>query len=565
MKKTGVFLILVLLTILTANSAISDIVLSNSANWEDAYSTAQYGALQGHTPKYLMSQKHTDLILNELPKDQKILVVESPKTPYARRYANRLKNLGYKAETMLGPEEGSLNLDLAKRLRNIKNFIIVDPTYGYSAISVIPYAQATNSYVLFATKDTINEVTKFLDFRKPDKLLIYGDLDEKVLEELKKYSPEIIHKGNKFKDNLEIVDRYLQIAGIKQPILTSGEFLEEEILLAGKNQEPIIFVGKHITPKYVLDYIKKQNFRVTVLIGNELISAAEAVRDETNTRVFIKYAKGHAGGGGEFYKPVRGLDVFRLPSTKLNLILESISYNTKTQQVELLLQNTEKLKTYLTTSIGIIVDGKQVLTLGDEKPQTIGGNEAKGFVYKAPELMNYFAEKKNITADIYIPYGITDDSFEYQILTKKPLVTTQELGGCKLEIKDATYIKNIQRFKIRVKGTQGCYARARIQDLIVNDEKTTPESETKQLESKTTEIYIKQRMTDVDLADNPKILVKVRYGKRKQILSQLAQKELKLKVISKEGLTTMILLGMGAVIILLLLLLLLLLWKKKRK
>ena len=152
-------------------------ILSNSEDWRDVYSAMLYGNLIGKPASFLVSDKHATLILNQIAKGSHIWAVSSKKVPYVVGYKNVLESKGYTAEEFV---YDNANIELAKRLESINNFIVIDDSYGYNAISVAPYAVTTKSYVLFADKGNIKDVDKFLSGRKVDKVLIYGNVDREV-------------------------------------------------------------------------------------------------------------------------------------------------------------------------------------------------------------------------------------------------------------------------------------------------------------------------------------------------------------------------------------------------
>ena len=73
----------------------------------------------------------------------------------------------------------NINIDLAKELNKefeINKFVIVDDTYGYNAISAVSYAMVDKYYVLFANKENILDIQKFLSEVNPEKIIIFGEV-----------------------------------------------------------------------------------------------------------------------------------------------------------------------------------------------------------------------------------------------------------------------------------------------------------------------------------------------------------------------------------------------------
>ena len=105
-----------------------DHVIVNSADWRDVYSGMQYANLIGVPSNFLVSTKHSTILLYSIPTTEKsILVLSSRERPFVVGYPDILRSRGYDQ-----PEEirsSTLNLDLAKKLTNITRFIVMDDAY----------------------------------------------------------------------------------------------------------------------------------------------------------------------------------------------------------------------------------------------------------------------------------------------------------------------------------------------------------------------------------------------------------------------------------------------------
>ena len=202
MKKF--FLFVFMFIIFVQITCAADKVIINSEDWRDVYSGMLYTTLLGNPANFLVSDKHSTLILNAIPKGTSVRALSSKNSPFIVGYKAILEGEGYPSEEVI---YNSFNLELAKLL-DVKNFIIVDDSYGYNAISVAPYAVVSDSYVLFADRNNIREIDSFLTGRNANKLLIYGYVDRQVKDTLAKYNPEIINKeGDRFANNIEIVKK----------------------------------------------------------------------------------------------------------------------------------------------------------------------------------------------------------------------------------------------------------------------------------------------------------------------------------------------------------------------
>lgn len=544
MKKTVLFIFLLCIPLVNA-----ELYIANSGNWHTTYSAGILASINGQPFNYLISQKHSESIQTEITPGATITVIESTTVPYVKNYANRLSNNGFKATTILVPEDNA-NLDLAQR-SGVKTFIIVDPTYAYNAISAIPYATATKTYVLFANRDNINAVSNFLQTIIPEQLTILGDVDTEVSQALQPYNPQLINEGSRFKDNIKLAELARQETNAKQLIFTNGAFLEPDFFTSKK---PIIYIGTDTTPDETLTYLQQSPYEAAVVIGNQLIGSAEYIKDETQLSVFIKFAKG-VSGAGELFKDVQGLDTYPVPVIDLLLTIEDIYYNLETQQIELIINNKKDARTYLTNNILISGNGQPIQTVGDDEPQLIQAQTAQGYTYDA-DLSEHLTE--DLTADILTTYGATPTEYEKELSETRDIIIEENSGTCDITINRAEYDKDTQRFKIHL-SSDDCYARVELQDVIIGDQPETLTSSTEAVKG-TTIVQIKQRMDDVDLADNPTVNVRVTYGSRANILNNAKEETLTLHLGTPFNSQT-ILIGIIAILAIIIIILL---WKRKK-
>jgi hypothetical protein len=197
---------LVLLVLSSSNAfAAPNVVIANSQDWRDVYSTQLYANLIGAKPFFLVSMRHSQLLLFGLPRTEadEALIISSSRLPYVLNYKKSVEAIGLKAEEL---SLYSANLELANRL-DVNNFVIIDDSYGYNAVSVAPYAMVKKAYVLFADANNIDDITRFLSGRSVGEVVIYGIVDRDVVQSLDGFNPVIINKGDKFSDNVEIVKK----------------------------------------------------------------------------------------------------------------------------------------------------------------------------------------------------------------------------------------------------------------------------------------------------------------------------------------------------------------------
>lgn len=514
MRKTAIFLIIAAFLLIPAVNA-ADYVVTNSDSWKDIYSGAIYAELQGREYKYLISDKHSSKIAAYFKKPDKITVIESDKLPFVINYADTLIGYGFDA-TNIKESSNTLNLQLAE-LSNTNSFILIDSSFGYDAVSVAPFAKLTKSYVLFADKGNIDKILDIFQRKRPQKILIYGDVDTEVRDALYQYTPDVIHKGSRYDNNIEIVQRYRQIKPTEQIIITSGEILEEGTLDAAY---PVLFIGKEVVPDRIVSYVKNSGIKFAVLIGNELTEPARQLKELAGITIFIKFAQGRPILGADSTK-VEGLDLYYLPSYEREIGLTGVRYNLATRTIDVALQNKKDLKTYLRTTVSIFAGEQRIQAVGDEQINLLEEDDRRGFSYPA-DLSQALASNTPLEANVYTIYGEAPNFMDRELNQRTPLMIVNKEDNCEMEIKSARFDPEIQRIILSVKNTgqADCFVDANIADLVISDETTTAALEEIAFVEKgnSAELKIKQRMDAVDLEDNKEVHARAYYGEEKDFL-----------------------------------------------
>lgn len=515
--KNWPILILFLFFLQSVFAAEPNRILSNSEDWRDVYSVIMYGNLIEKPANFLVSDRHATLILNSIPRENHIWAVSSKKLPHVVGYKNLLESKGYTAEEFV---YDNANLELAKKLEDVTNFVIIDDSYGYNAISVAPYAAITKSYVLLADSGNIRDVDRFLSGKKVDKILVYGNVDREVKNTLAKYNPEIINKeGDRFLNNIEIVKKYQEIKRQKQAVLTNGEFIEQEVM---SGTEPVVFIGTNNVPDVIREYIKDSDIEIGVLIGNELVGTATFIRRQLGISVFVKFAQGARAPKGAISQ-VEALDMFYLPVYTLNLEVESIKYNKATNKLEVTLKNTEAQAVYAIATYSLTAADGTKQTVGDIGTNFIDGNEIKTFTYDVETM-----PEGDINVDIFIIYGESKGSLEKEIRKSMQVQTVRVLDECEVKINEVIFNKINKQFYINVEnsGKVECYVDLELIDLIIAGEKNTfgldnvahLEGDSK----KSLRIKV-ESLEEEDFADNEKVKVRAYYGERENALVRVIE------------------------------------------
>jgi hypothetical protein len=542
------FLLLLVIVFVSQIVFAADQVIINSEDWKDVYSGMLWGALTETTTSFLVSDKHSTLILNAIPKGTSIQAMSSSRAPFIVGYKSILESNGYNAEETV---YDSFNLELAKLL-DVTSFVVLDPSYGYNAISVAPYAVISNSYVLFADRENIDAVDAFLGERGVDNLIIYGQTDREVRDALSKYDPEIINEeGDRFANNIEIVKKYMEIKNAKQVLLTNGEFIEQEIM---SGAEPVIFIGANNVPDQVRDYIQSTDIEIGVLVGNELVGTATYIRRNVGISVFVKFAQGARAPQGSISQ-VEALDMFYLPVYTLNMAVESVKYNRATNQLEVTVRNTEEQAVYFKGTYSLNYAGG-TQTVGDVDPVFLDGNELKTLVYDVEQIP---ADK--ISADVYIIYGESRGSMERVIDITIDVEMVQILDECQIKQNSLVYDKRKGRFYVEIQNIADvdCYVDSELIDVLMDNQRTSfGADDVIEIKSgKKKQQVIKARLADEDIEDNEMVRVRSYYGERQDSL---------VKVL--EGNFELVLKGIDYVfyslLFIILILILLIIWKRRK-
>ncbi len=564
-KKLFLTLIsLALILLMPVLGLAQNVIISNSADWGDVYSTLLYANLLGISGYFLTSTPHGPVLLYEIPQDKEIQVITSADTPFVVGYESLIRSKGYP-----NPQElvfDNANLELAKRLPDINKFIVIDRSYGYNALAVAPYAIKAKYYVLFADRRNIGDVTDFLSGKNIQGIIVYGQVNREVRTALAQYSPETINSanGSRFENNIMIVDKFAEIGSIKQVILTNGEFIEAS-MMSGK--EPVLFIGRNNVPDEIQSYIKDKKIEIGVLIGNELIGSATTIRRQLGISVFVKFARGSRIPGGTI-NPVEDLDRFPMPSYQLSMSIVSITYNKATGEFEVTYRNNADLASYFKSTITIKnANGDILAVIGDNDTVFIDGGETKTIVYTPREPLTEDQMAGNITADIYTIYGESKTSLENALRGTFPIETINIMDSADINIVDPIYYdmsKGIFYVTIENIGPVDAYVSVELVDMWVNGEYVTVASDAVELigAGKKKTIEIKIQLTEEDFARgyNTEIKVRARYGERKHALIKVKEKQVGFEL--RKGFTWWYI---PIIIVLILSILFLLFWRRRKR
>lgn len=529
MKKQEVFVILLLLlTVLLPTVLAEQQVVVNSKNWQDVYSGIIYSRLMGSPLNYIIEESQGLLLIEQGIIDHglpEVLLIESENEPFIKGYQQRLEIAGYTVEKLSSKRGKDTNIKLAERVlaarNDLESFILIDGGLGYGAISVGPYAALTNSLVLFADKQNIEEVVDFVtEFGKG--VLLYGHVDREVKNAFADRNPQIINTGNPTTDNIEMVKLFFEKNPTKQIYLTDGEYLEPGLI---SGSYPLLLVGSSNVPQQTLEYLQEADVTTAVVIGYQLFPQAQFIKEKTGIRIFLKYAQGR---DSKLY----ALDMFPVPKYDTTLAIKAVRYNALTRQLEVVFENTGEVYAYVQTlDHNLLVDEATVATLGDEEVFFLDAGEIKTRVYDV-DLTAYLEE--NIIAKSRVTYGETAASLTKMFTAENPVEIIKEEDNSAIAFEELFWNKRSKRFEISIKniGPVSVHVNPEIIDLIIAGEKVTLGGEQRRIEVGGSEVFkIKAaELEEEDFEDNHIVKIRAHYGQREDALLKSITEELPFKI-----------------------------------
>ncbi|MFZ3384261.1 MAG: hypothetical protein WA144_10070 [Candidatus Methanoperedens sp.] len=539
MSLTYRLLVLFLLGIsILSASAAPDQVVIDSADWQDVYLGAHYGGFNNIKSNFLINSEHASILPGTLDTTKKnILLLESDKAPLAFSYKTSLEGAGFTVEEIIASGT-ALNMELAKRA-NTSDFIVVDDSTGYNAISIAPYAAQEKYFVLFANKKNIDELYSFLRANDVNRMIIYGFSDIEVRSKLAEFKPVVLNNGSRFDNNIDLLKRYISI---QQLTLTNGEFIEESIM-AGK--QPVLLIGRERVPDRVVEYIKESGIKNGLVIGTELSGVAYQLKHATNMTVFIKFGQGLTNGGNS---EVKALDMFPIPKYEIAIDINSVKYNRATKDLEVTYENKGNMGAYLRSSIEILSKGMRITALGDRESVYMNRGSTLTVAY------NTELNGQNLTAKFTTMFGEVPGSFERVISKEMNIVMIEISDSSSLNISKVSYDKKAHKIKVGITNTGAvkAYLKTQVKFLVYGEETVLAQDKALLLEPGATKdaVFI-TTLSDTNIEENPDIHVRVNYGERESSLVKVIEGDYPLQI-STDYVTPIIVAVLAIILVMLL-------------
>jgi hypothetical protein len=549
-------LILCVLTAILAGSVCAqDAILINSRDWKDVYSGMLYSSLIDLDAWFILSQDDAVLKVNLIPPTySEILTLESERNRYYVGLEGLVESRGLEAEVI--STRDSLNLELADVS---DDYIVVSDQYGYNAISVIPYALQTDSYVLFANRDNIDDIVDVLE--DAESVMVYGVLDREVRAALERFSPITIDEGSRIANNQEIAARFLENNDVGQAWLVSGDVLVKPIF---EEKYPILFVGRSTVPLEVDAFVLEHNITSLVLQGNELVPMVSQFKqrfENNHYKIIVTILIGRSARQIDFSgDQIEAVDSFRVPVPRLGIIISSIFYNQLERRLEVTYLNEGEAPLYFRSTITLNGDDG-IQTSGDEASIFLSGGRSKTMVYPL-DLTD-----EESSARFSVVFGEdrgTLDNLITQTFDPIEFITIEDNSEVRINAVKYDRFNNALFIEVENSGDVTAYADIELDLLIDGIEQTLFAKDILKLEEGgIREVIIRQRLSSLDLADNQEVTGRAFYSQRPESLVNTFEDQFPLGTVIAPAVYAT---GIGALVVLtILIVLFIIFWRRRKK
>ncbi|MBN1170139.1 hypothetical protein JXA56_03880 [Candidatus Micrarchaeota archaeon] len=512
--------IAIIMLMLLAFSYAENFVAVNSMDGRDVLSGIYYAGVKGYPVQFMTPNAVNEVFLAKVGKDKEILLIQSGNLPISTFIENELKKENT-VELYASTEGGSTNLDLAKR-SGAKSFIIVDSAFSDSAVSVLPYAQKTKSYVIFSNKENAAEVADAVS--GAEKILIYGYVDQAVKDALASHSPQYVGRGeDKFEDNIAIVDKTIKEFGGGRVLFADGTYLEESMITANS---PIILIGR-LVPTVTYDYVKSKvisgEITNTLLMGQGQVTPVYDMRERMKSEFEKEGVNKTFGIIVKFAQVVPSentgallLDTFPLPSYKPSLAIGDVFYDTLEKKVYVSVDNVGEGVAFYTEEVRIQVDGEDHTILGDKQIKSIERGEQIPISYS---FNIDSVPSGEVTALVILKYGSSKNSLEEFATKDTPLASIEYKDESNVVVQSAKYSNNLLSVTMRNNGSVDAYEFAKVEIILDGAPVKISAPGTKKIEAGS--LLVEQfplELSEEDIASNENVTVTIDYGARQGFL-----------------------------------------------
>jgi len=550
------FAIFLFMLSLVVVASAEDYVAINSMDGRDVLSGIFYANVKGLPVRFMpVPGGDAELFTLKTGGNHSILLIQSADVPISGFLQADLQSKNNTVELYPSSDGGATNLDLAQR-SGATSFIVVDSAYSDGAISVLPYAAQTKSYVMLANKNNIAQVKAIVQGKK---VMIYGLVDQEVRDSLASLNPETVGTGDdKYEDNVAIVKKTMDEFGINRVIIADGTFLEQGMV---KGDLPVLLTGK-LVPQPTYDFVKQEvldgKLTGVMLLGNDLVVpiydmrerikaelAAQGLNKTLGITVKFGQAMPSAGTG------VMGLDMFQMPAYQPKLDIGEVGYNSQSKSVMVRVDNTGDGSAYYSIEVRIKVDGNDYKVFSANGTNRIDRGEQNGVQYPI-DLSG--VKEGNVTALVLIKYGSSRSSLESFSSKEGPLTSISYTDNSDVAVQAARYDSTKQSVLVTIKNNanQPAYIFTRL-GLTMSGAATNitgPGAESIDPGSLLV-VEFPLQLSQADLAANKNVMVYLDYGARQGFLNKHGQYPVTLEeAAAAGGFPILIVAGLAVLVIL---------------
>jgi hypothetical protein len=529
-SKGGKAVITLCLLALLASSASASILI-DSQDWTDVYS----GMYQGYEnwdrgePYFVKNPSASNIMSGNIFPVSNVTIIQSNENAYSGNMESRLESAPGDFNIHEVIEVDSANIELVPE--DQEDFIVVPSGYPEAAIVSVPLARVTDSWVLIAEEDNVDQISSVLDGAEGNVMMI-GSFTRGVRDEVEQYADEEIISPNAHELSVEVAKRFREEQEFKNIVLSPGNSLSKTVF---EEQKPVLITYNRAPSTPVVDYMNGEgSFIEGVLLESPQFSVVgNNLNDQVERDLVVMVKFGQARGDqNSIYAP----SLYPLPGGNVNLLVESAVYEPSSGQIVVTYRNPTQVKVYELTSFNVRSEGEVVTEASDESPVLVGPDDTRTVSYEVN--MTSTALNNDPVIAFSTSYGTNPDSLD-KVLTNQGefsqpysmnLTTSNITDNSNITLNSVVYLEDVERFKAELEnnGPVKSYATVSLREVSVRGQDTSYTSETVEIEqgeAETVYIAANPALDRIDIQENDEIRAVVSYGKKE---------DLRLKEINRE-------------------------------
>ncbi|MEW6749181.1 MAG: hypothetical protein AB1295_05740 [Candidatus Micrarchaeota archaeon] len=516
------FAISVFLLLMLALSSAEDFVAINSVDGRDVLSGVFYANVKDVPVKFVPKAGDSDIFAMKVGSGHDVLLIQGA-TPISGLVENSLKSKNNTVELYASANAAETNLDLAVR-SGATSFIIVDSAYSDSAVSVLPYAAMSDSYVILVDKNNAERVHEIVVGKT---VIIYGHVDAEVEAQLEDLNPQHIGDGkSKYADNVLIAKKTMDEFDVKRIVMVDGTFIEDSML----GSIPIIFTGRIVpdaTYAFVKEQLRNDEINEALLIGGDLAQPVYDMRERIKAELLseginktfiisVKFAQVvPATNSGALI-----LDTFPLPAYRPSLQVSEVVYESEGKNLMVTLENLGDGPAYYVLDARILLDGSEYAVVSVADPALVERGVTEGI--ELPLDLSTLTEG-NVSAELVVKYGAFSDSLEDFAYYNSGLATITYVDDSDVSVQSAKYDREQKTLLVtyRNKGPETAYSSSKVQLIIDGTLANVSSLGVREIDAGS--LLVDQfpiELSEDDISANKNATVFLKYGARKGFLKK---------------------------------------------